>query len=59
MKYSKHAEKECFAIIRAKVVAFGNEGWMDVELRDQSGKKKIVRLLNNDVRELEFINVAE
>jgi len=54
----EHAEKECFAIIRAKVEAFGNDGWMDIELHDQSGKK-IVRLLNSDVCELEFIDGAE
>lgn len=56
----KHAKKEAFAIIRAKVVGFGfRENFTEIELHDKNGKKKIVRLPNDDVRELEFINVAE
>jgi hypothetical protein len=50
----EHAEKECFAIIRAKVEAFGNNGWLEIELNG-----KIVRVPLSDVRELQFINASE
>jgi len=57
MKNSKHADKECFAIIRVKVAAFG-DGFIEIESDDKRGKK-IVRLPSDGLRELEFINAAK
>jgi len=52
----KHIKKECYAVVRLKVVAFG-DGFIEIESADK--KRKIIRVPSDGLRELEFINVAE